>query len=54
MMDTSNKPLYIKDHKSGDVYQMLSVIKERTDEENSSGQGSDINFEDEEDVDDSL
>ena len=43
MMDGGNQPLYMKDHKSGDVYQMLNVIKDRRNSYNS-GQGSDINF----------
>jgi hypothetical protein len=33
-MDETNKPLYMQDHKSGDVYQILSVIKDRSNEEN--------------------
>ena len=44
IMDKNNTPLYIEDHKSGDVYQVLQVIKDRTDEVDTQF-GSDINFE---------
>ena len=32
MMDSSSQPLYVEDHRSGDVYQLLDVIKDRSDE----------------------
>ncbi len=34
MMDSNNQPLYIRDPKYGDVYQVLNVIKDRSGEDN--------------------
>lgn len=31
MMDNSNRPLYYENHKTGDLYQMLDVVKNNTD-----------------------
>ncbi len=45
-MDSSNEPLYVKDNKSGDVYQMLNVLKDRSEDENASF-SSYINFNEE-------
>ena len=30
MMYSKSQPLYFKDHKSGDVYQVLNVLKDRS------------------------
>ena len=49
-MDSSNQPLYVKDHRSGDVFQMLNVLKDRSEEDTESF-SSLINLEDEEDED---
>ncbi len=32
-MDSNNKPLYIEDHKSGDLYQVLNILKDRTEQD---------------------
>ncbi len=45
-MDSSNEPPYVKNNKSGDVYQMLNVIKDRSEDDNASF-NSHINFNEE-------
>ena len=32
-MDINNKPLYIEDHRSGDLYQVLNILKDRTEQD---------------------
>ena len=44
LMDKSNQPLYMKDNRSGEVYQMLNVIKEDR-EANHQSLNSNINIE---------
>ena len=46
-MMASNQPLYVEDHKSSDVYQVLDVIKDRS-EELTSSYSSHINSEEQE------
>ena len=47
-MDKNNQPLYVKDHSSGDVFQMLDVLKDRSESDTESF-SSLINQEDEKD-----
>ena len=47
LMDKTNQPLYMKDHKSGEVYQVLNLLKDES-EANDDSFNSNINLEEEE------
>ena len=47
LMDKNNQPLYMKDHKSGEVYQVLDVLKDDS-EANDESFSTNINIEEEE------